>query len=129
MGRLLDIARAVPETPPAAQTAEQVRQQEQIRQQEQNVCHSEGVQDSQTPCCAVSAKSAVSQTEGYSRTASDVLALLARADAPVPHTAIVRALVAAGYDKATARQGIADCQRQGWIEHDLKTGYVLSAGE
>ena len=58
--------------------------------------------------------------------AADVLDLLARADAPLSHTAIVRGLAGRGYGKAAAYKAIAGCQGRGWIEHDLTTGYVLS---
>ena len=53
----------------------------------------------------------------YSRPAADVLGVLAGAGAPVAHPALVAALGARGYSKASAHEAIADCQRRGWIEH------------
>ena len=55
-----------------------------------------------------------------------VLDLLVKAGMPISHTVLVQALAGRGYDKATARKGIAACQRYGWIEHNLVSGYVLS---
>ena len=55
-----------------------------------------------------------------------VLDLLVKAGMPMSHTVLVQSLAQRGYDKATACKGIAACQRYGWIEHDLISGYVLS---
>ena len=58
-----------------------------------------------------------------------VLDLLVKAGLPMSHTALVQSLAQRGYDKATACKGIAACQRYGWIEHNLVSGYVLSGSE
>ena len=55
-----------------------------------------------------------------------VLDLLVKAGMPMSHMVIVQALAGRGYDKATAYKAIAACQRHGWIEHNLVSGYVLS---
>jgi len=54
-----------------------------------------------------------------------VVNLIAQAGQPVSHSIILKALAETGRDKASVRQAIACCQRQGWIEHDLVTGFVL----
>ena len=61
----------------------------------------------------------------YDRVAADVVNLIAHAGRPVSHSAILKTLAATRRDKASVRQAIACCQKQGWIEHDLITGYVL----
>ena len=57
---------------------------------------------------------------------AEVVSLIAQLGKPVPHSAIVKALVERGHDKALARQAIARCQQQGEVEHDLVAGYVLT---
>ena len=54
-----------------------------------------------------------------------VLAVLVEAAAPVPHNQIVKALVKGGQEKKAAKEAIAACQKRGWIEHNLLTGYIL----
>ena len=61
----------------------------------------------------------------YDMVAADVVNLIAQAGQPVSHSTILKALAETGRDKVSARQAIARCQKQGWIEHDLVTGYVL----
>ena len=56
---------------------------------------------------------------------ADVLAVLVEAAAPVPHNRIVKALVKGGQEKKSAKEAIAACQKRGWIEHNLLTGYIL----
>ena len=58
-----------------------------------------------------------------------VLDLLVKAGLPMSHTALVQALAGRGYDKTTAYKAIAACQRHGWIEHNLVSGYVLAGSE
>lgn len=58
--------------------------------------------------------------------ASAVLGIIVQAGQPVKHLDIVKALMGQGYDKTSARQAIARCQKWRWIEHDLETGYILA---
>lgn len=66
---------------------------------------------------------------GFERAASEVLSQLHRAGVPLSHSALMRALLSAGYDQRAARKGIAECQAAGWIEHNLTTGYILAGRE
>ena len=56
---------------------------------------------------------------------SAVLKVLVQAERPVLHSQIVKALAAQGYSKRAAYVAIAWCQGQGWIAHNLVTGYEL----
>ncbi len=61
----------------------------------------------------------------WDQAAADVLDILARADGPMPHPGIVKALAGRGHEKAAAQAAIAGCQGRGWIWHNLTTGYEL----
>lgn len=58
--------------------------------------------------------------------ASDVLDILARAEQPIPHSQIVKAMTNKGHERTEAKQAIARCQKREWIEHNIATGYILS---
>lgn len=62
----------------------------------------------------------------FHRPASTVLRLVTQSDVPQSHTALTRTLQEAGHTKEAAREAIAEAQGRGWIEHDLKLGYVLA---
>ena len=66
--------------------------------------------------------------EDFGQSATDVLAVLVKANAPLPHTALLAALAGRGHGNAAAYKAIADVQGRGWIEHNLITGYII-AGE
>jgi len=125
MGRLLDIARTLPNVapPPRTRASEGVEQTTRIDQ----------IADPTTGApkplpSARSAQSAIRQTIEYNPTAADVLDVLARADAPLLHTAILKRLGERGHSKKEGSQAIKFCQRRGWIEHNLVSGYVLTGG-
>ncbi len=61
----------------------------------------------------------------YGLPTAAVISLIAEARQPVPHSTIIKALAGRGHSKGNARQAIAWCQGQGWIEHNLVVGYVL----
>jgi len=61
----------------------------------------------------------------YDMVAADVVNLIAQVGRPLSHSTILKTLVATGRDRVSVRQAIARCRKQGWIEHDLVTGYVL----
>ena len=108
MGRLLDIARKTKETlRPSAAPAEASRK------------------DSPPNRFPPFRPASVPAEPLYDRVAADVVNLIAQAGQPVSHSIILKALAETGRDKASVRQAIACCQKQGWIEHDLITGYVL----
>ena len=116
MGKLLDIARVVPavETPPERQAGDQ------NNQLDHKAYRTEGGRGG-----AVSGGSVVSRAATWSQPAADLLDVLVKADAPMLHSALVAVLAARGHGKAAARGAIAAAQREGWIEHNLTTGYVL----
>ena len=64
--------------------------------------------------------------ESFHRPASIVLQLVTQSEVPQSHTALTHALQEAGHTKDAAREAIAEAQGRGWIEHDLKRGYVLA---
>ncbi len=79
------------------------------------------------PCFPLPNKQAPeSAEEDFDGPASTALDILVKVGEPVSHSGIVKALVKRGYDKTEAKQAIARCQKWGWIEHDLRTGYALS---
>lgn len=73
-----------------------------------------------------------SQTEGVEQNSAldpvtcAVLNVLVQAGRPVPHPQIVKVLATQGHSKAAAYAAIASCQGQGWIEHNLVSGFVRS---
>ena len=108
MGRLLDIARKTKETlQPSVASADASRK------------------DSSPNRLPPFRPASVPAEPLYDRVAADVVNLIAQAGQPVSHSTILKALAETGRDKALVRQAIARCQRQGWIEHDLVTGFVL----
>ena len=126
MGRLLDIARTLPNVAPPPQTraSEGVEQTTRIDQV------ADPTTGTRKPLpSAGSAQSAIRQTIEYNPTAADVLDVLVRADAPLQHTAILKRLGARGHSKKAGSQAIKLCQRRGWIEHNLVSGYILTDGK
>ena len=61
----------------------------------------------------------------WDQAVSDVLGLLVRSEAPLPHSALMKALQEKGHTQRTARGAIAKVQELGWIGHNLTTGYEL----
>jgi len=60
--------------------------------------------------------------------AAEVVAVLMKEVAPVPHKHLLTALVQRGQGRETARAAIGRSQASGWIHHNLVSGYVLSHG-
>ena len=109
MGRLLDIARTTKGTiQPSATTADAFRG------------------DSPPSRLPPLRPASVPAEPLYDITAAEVINLIAQACRPVSHSTILKTLAEAGQDKVSVRQAIARCQKRGWIEHDLVTGFVLS---
>ena len=106
MGRLLDIAQAVPRM-----NEQQEVSQESLREKREKV---------RLP------------KSGWNQAAADVLNILVSAGKPLPLSALVQQMTERGHPKKKARAEVLSCQWRGWIEHNLVSGYILSgmaAGE
>ena len=62
----------------------------------------------------------------YSQPATDVQDVIIKAGRPVLYSQIVKEMVGRGFGKQAAKEGISHCQGQGWIYHNLVTGYELA---
>ena len=102
---------------------------ERLRQMREGVGKGFLPTNSQLPCPTIS-QTVISEKRAtlvrWNACQAGVLDLLVKAGMPMSHTVLVQALAGRGYDKATACKGIAACQRHGWIEHNLVSGYILS---
>ena len=122
MGRLLEIARTLPVlVPPPRQAKAACKIKEVVCEKSVKSELSPGGETRLEPEVKIPVQSA----PAFHPAASAVLGLIACADLPLPHPQIVRDMAGQGYSKDAAKQSIAYCQKRGWIEHNLTTGYVL----
>ena len=120
MGRLLEIARAVPVVKIAGHEAA-TKQKRELDQTEYRTTRV-------SPKPLANELNEFGPPPKYSQPAADVLDIIVKTGVPVLHSQIVRDMAGRGHGKEAAREAIELCQLRRWIEHDLVDGYEL-AGE